>query len=249
MQPYFFPYIGYFQLIHAVDKIVLYDRVNYIKKGWINRNRILEINHGPVFIYIPIKKGSQFTKISEIRIDNSVPWGKKIIDILYHNYKKATHFDEMYPLFKVLLNEKYEWISDFNYKSTLTICELLGINKTIITDTSEYAALEESLADSNSEVITYYRECHGIDDVKTIRILEMCKNEKAHEYVNAIGGKELYNRDVFESNDMKLWFTQTLPYSYHQNRPTFIPDLSIMDVLMHNGVNRTRELLVNYALI
>jgi hypothetical protein len=110
MQPYFFPYLGYFQLISTVDKFILYEHVQYIKKGWINRNRIIELNKGDIYIRVPIKKKETNPYICEAEIDNSTLWGKKIINLLFYNYKKSPFFEEIYPFFENIFNQHYDKI-------------------------------------------------------------------------------------------------------------------------------------------
>ena len=108
MQPYFFPYIGYFQLINAVDKFIIYDDVNYIKKGWINRNNIL-VNNSPNLIQVPLIAASQNRLIKDILVVDENNWKDKLLKTIYFNYKKAPFFDQIFSLLEeVLFNDRIE---------------------------------------------------------------------------------------------------------------------------------------------
>ena len=107
MQPYFFPYIGFFQLMDAADKIILYDHVHFIKNGWIKRNRILEKNKGDVWIRVPVSDASSNKKIYEIEMDAKSCWQKKIVNLLEHNYKNAPYYHEIMPHLWPIFNKQY----------------------------------------------------------------------------------------------------------------------------------------------
>ena len=103
MQPYFLPYIGYFQAIHAVDKYILYDNLTFIKDAWMNRNRLMLSNGAITTFSVPIIAKSSNTMIADIRIDNSQKWAEKLLKTIFLNYKKAPFFDEIFPIFEKLL--------------------------------------------------------------------------------------------------------------------------------------------------
>ena len=219
-QPYFFPYLGFFQLISAVDKFILYDNLNYIKWGWVNRNRLL-INGKPVFIIVPVLEKSSFTKIHEIRIINEARWKKKIIRSIYLNYKKSLFFDEIFPVIEKLINTDVEYLTEMNCATVKQISEFLEISTEIVSDISNYEPLEKGLSLSDSEINTFYLHEQNLSDIKTIRVLSICKNEQADTFVNAIGGQKLYDKQVFKRNGINLYFINTLPYSYRQNSEEF----------------------------
>jgi len=176
MQPYFFPYIGYFQLINAVDKFVIYDDVNYIKQGWINRNRIL-LNGQPHYITINLNDASSFKKINEIEINfNFNP--SKLLKTLQQCYKKAPYFNEIYPLIEKVLFFEERNLAKFTTNSLKLICEYLNIN----------SAFEISSQHNIG------RKLRG-----EYRVIEICKYFGAEEYINAIGGVNLYNKEEFIS--------------------------------------------------
>ena len=238
MQPYFFPYIGYFQLINAVDKIILYDHVHYIKKGWVHRNRILELNNGDIYIAVPTKNSSSNKRISEIEIDSSCKWQKKICDALLHNYRRSQFFGEIYPFLCELLDRPYGKLNKLNFETTTGIAKLLGVETAIVCGSEDYLLIEEDLCARTTELET-----------KTQRIISICKQENAKTYVNAIGGTELYMKADFEDNGINLFFIKAKDCHYKQLSDTFYPNLSIIDVLFNCGVEKTKELLGNYELV
>ncbi len=228
MQPYFFPYIGYFQLINAVDKFIIYDDVNYINRGWINRNNIL-INGVASFIQIPLSGASQNKLINEVKILNEAKWKIKFLRTIEQSYKKAPFFIAIYDLIQTQINKEHAHISGLNEVSTQAVCKYLGINTQIISGSSHYQNKHKSGQD---------------------RILDICKIENADHYINPIGGMELYDRELFDENKIKLNFIQSSAIFYPQFNNLFAPYLSIIDVLMfcEPGYIKTK-LLKAYELI
>ena len=127
MQPYFFPYLGYFQLMAAVDKFLLYDHVNYIKKGWIHRNRIREKDREPVYFAVAISPSSSFVKIRDVHLDHTRPWRKKLLAQLFFNYKKAPFFEEVYALIARAIQCEAENLSELNFLTLTAIARYLDI--------------------------------------------------------------------------------------------------------------------------
>ena len=227
MQPYFMPYIGYFQLINAVDKFIIYDDVNYINRGWINRNNIL-ISGKPSLISIPLIGASQNKRIKDIAPVTDQKWRKTLLKTIELNYKKAPQFDVVYPMLQQLINSDAGTISDFNYKGIKTVCDYLDITTSIIPSSEMYA---------NNEL-------NGQN-----RILDICKKGKAHHYINPTGGMELYDRESFAKEGILLSFIKSEHPHYKQFTDEFIPGLSIIDVLMFCDVNLIlTELLDKYKL-
>ncbi len=249
MQPYFFPYIGYFQAINAVDKYILYDNLNYIKEGWVHRNRIL-INGKPSYTLAQVQHKSSHKKIAEIALVEDNRWKLKLLKTLFLSYKSASFFDEIYMLIETILKKEVETLSEFNSNSIQTIANYLEIKTEISSDCSPYFALEkkleaEILSKENFPEIQSEKMIH-----KVIRVLEICKHEKAKTFVNAIGGQELYYKDEFRNNGIELYFVQTLSHQYKQNSSNqFVPNLSIIDVLMNCGKQQTKQLLNEYTLL
>lgn len=227
MQPYFLPYIGYWQLMNAVDMYVVYDDVNYITGGWINRNRIL-VNGQPKYITIPIVDASQNRLINETKIDiNSKLLGKnlKMIELAY---KKAPFFNDVYPLIEEILNCKKEDIVSFIMNSFKIICGYLDIRTELMLSSS----------------IQKDRSLCGQD-----KILAICEQLGASQYYNAIGGQALYSYSNFNKKNMELNFVRTKDIYYRQFKNEFQGSLSIIDVLMFNSREDVKRMLLCYDLI
>jgi hypothetical protein len=238
MQAYFFPYIGYFQLINSADTFLIYEHVTFRKKSWITRNRILDKGKiAPIFIRVPIIKQSSNKLISEVKIDNKTEWRKTIKDLLFYNYKKAPFFDEIYNELIGMIDIEVEDLHTYNSQITQRICTLLDIGTKIIHNNSDCLELENNLLRNNK------------NEIKTQRIVELCKQQKVKHYINPIGGIDLYSKKEFNENDLKLSFINTLPFTYNQFGLDHQPYLSIIDVLMHEGIRGTKQLIKKYKLI
>jgi hypothetical protein len=227
MQPYLFPYIGYFQLIGAVDKFVLYDDVSYINRGWINRNNIL-MNGKAALFTVPLKDASQNRNIRDIELAAETRWREKLMKSLEMNYKKAPYFDQAYPLLSGILHEPVYLIRDLVAASLRAILAYLEI----VTD----------VVDSS---VQYNNDHLRAQD----RILDICLQEGAGVYINPIGGTALYNREHFADAGVTLQFLRPKPVRYPQFSGEFVSWLSIIDVLMFNSPSETRDLLKQYELL
>ena len=227
MQPYFLPYIGYWQLLNAVDKYIIYDDVNYINRGWINRNRIL-LNSKDKMITLSLKEVSQNKLIKEIELLNNEKEREKLLKTISQSYKKAPFYDEVYPLIEEILNFKEINLGKFLENSIKKIIEYLEINATILI--SSEIEKDNMLKGKN-------------------KILDICKNLGASEYYNAIGGQELYSYEEFNKEGIKLKFLKSGNIEYRQFKNEFIPNLSIIDVMMFNSKEKIKEFLNNYTLI
>ena len=230
MQPYIFPYIGYFQLIAAVDTFVIHDDVQWIKGGWINRNRIL-IGNQAQFITIPIAKGSSSARINERRLhDDFEVQAQKILRQLEASYRKAPFFEETYALARQCLASPGDRHAALFISHTLaTICDALAIKTPILI--SSQIPKDDAL--------------HG-----EARVIELNKQLGSTHYINPIGGQSLYRQAAFEQAGMTLSFIRARPTPYAQAKGMdFIPFLSILDVLMFNGLRGTQERLSDYDLL
>lgn len=227
MQPYFFPYIGYWQLINAVDKYVIYDDVNYINRGWVNRNRIL-VNGNTKYFNVPLFGASQNKLINEITVNLDEKEIERNLRILKSSYKKAPYFEEIYPIMEEILKYKSNILSAYLANSIKVICKYLDINTEII--------ISSSLKKDN--------RLKGEE-----KILAICKELKATDYYNAIGGMNLYHFDLFSEQGVKLHFIKTNEISYKQFDNDFQPCLSIIDVLMFNGFEHVKSLLLDFTLV
>ncbi|HSZ85519.1 MAG TPA: WbqC family protein, partial [Puia sp.] len=182
MQPYIFPYIGYYQLINAVDKFVIYDDVNYINKGWINRNNLLV--NGKAFLFtIPLKEASQNKPINQIEIQENENWSKKFLKTIEQTYKKAPHFENTFSLVRNIINTPLKGIHELALSSLRSIAEYLDIKTQFVDSSSIY--LNTNLKGQE-------------------RILDICLKEKADHYINPIGGMEIYSNELFERSGIKL---------------------------------------------
>jgi hypothetical protein len=226
MQPYLFPFIDYYQLIHAADTFVVYDDVNFIKRGWINRNRILS-KAGPLWFRVPLLKVSQNKKINETRIVQDPKWSKKLEKTIGQNYRKANFYAETFALVKAIIQKKYETIDELAFQSLKSLCDYLSINTVFIRTSLEY---------NNHHL-------KGQD-----RILDICRQEGADTYINVSGGRALYSHKAFKQAGIQLYFMKSINQKYKQSSNTFWPNLSIIDVLMHCGRKYTQQLLNNFEL-
>jgi hypothetical protein len=226
MQPYFFPYIGYFQLIAAVDKFIIYDDVNYINRGWINRNNIL-INGKAGLISVPLNGASQNKRIKDIVPVSEQKWRISLLKTIEQNYKKAPLFDVVYPMLLQVINTAAGTISDFNYLGIKSVCAYLGISTSLIPSSEIYA---------NGDLKGQYR------------ILDICKKENATSYYNPIGGVELYDREVFTQEGISLSFVKSELPPYRQFTDDFIPALSLIDLIMFCGIDEIKFQLKKFSL-
>lgn len=227
MQPYFFPYMGYWQLINAVDKYVIYDDVNYIVRGWINRNNIL-LNGQKHLITLPLEGASSSLLINEIKVTSIQKDKEKLLKTIEHSYKKAPYFNEVFPIVKNTLFYESELVSEILVYSIKSIKKYININTEIL--------LSSQLNKDNS--------LSG-----EAKIIHICKLLNADSYYNAIGGQDLYDKANFEKQNLKLSFVKMNNISYKQLSNDFVPNLSMIDVLMFNSPSSIREMLNDYEVI
>ncbi len=233
MQPYLFPYIGYFQLINAVDKFVIYDDVDYIKDGWINRNRILGAGTGSIdgeeyMFTLPLQKASSNKLINEIKISATERQKKKILKTIHHTYTNAPYYDEVYPLIKEIMMDSEKNLAKFIEYSLKKIKEFLNIDTCFLISSN----IEKNNDLSGQE-----------------RVLEICNILDTDVYINSIGGKELYSKEDFKEHGVDLYFLKTKEIKYEQFGNDFVPNLSIIDVMMFNSRDQVKELLNQYELV
>ena len=225
MQPYFFPYIGYFQLIKTVNKFIFYDDVNFIKNGWINRNRIL-LNGKPHYITIQLKNASSFSPINNIKFNDNRNKIKKTIEQVY---KKAPYFKSVYPIIEDCFSIQTEKISELAIYSVIHISKFLELN-TIFEISSQSYLTTRTLG-------------------RTDRLKEICKINCADQYVNPIGGMDLYDKEDFLKVGVNLNFIKSKTIEYQQFDGVFEPWLSVIDVIMFNSKDAINNMLEQYELI
>lgn len=230
MQPYLFPYIGYFQLINAVDTFVFYDDVNFIKKGFINRNNLL-INNEKQRFTIPCKAVSQNKKINEIEIDRSSNALKKLEESIVVNYKKAPFFDAVMPV-----------LNDF-FKEALAYASIAQMAMHSVQLVAGYLELSTKFEISSKR----YADTAHLK--KADRLIAMSSDAQAKTYINAIGGQELYTKAQFNAQSLELLFLQSNAINYSQFNTKFVPWLSIVDVMMFNDKETILKFLNSYTLV
>ena len=227
MQPYVFPYIGYFQLVKAVDLFIFYNDVNFIKRGWVHRNRIL-LNASDFLFTIPCSEVSQNKLICETRIAWDGIGIKKFIGNITHAYKRAPYFEQIFPLIQEVVSAEVEFIDEFAIGSIKVFATYLSLPTRFVVSKGRY----------NNENLK------GGD-----RLIDICRKERANDYVNAIGGLELYSKNFFHNEGINLQFLKSKATQYNQFGADFIPWLSMIDVLMFNSKEKVLEFLDNYELV
>ena len=227
MQPYLFPYIGYFQLIHAVDKFITYDDVAFIKQGWINRNNIL-VNGSPFLFTIPVKNISSYSLIHETEVSYNIDWRSKLFKTIQESYRKAPYFENVFQIIENTFTTDEQYISRIATKSILEVVKYLGLQ----TDFQESSASYQN---------SYLRSQE--------RVIDICEKELASQYINPIGGKELYSKNIFKAQNIQLNFIKTHPIKYEQFKNSFVSNLSIIDVLMFNSPAEMNLILQSYELV
>jgi hypothetical protein len=224
MQPYFLPYIGYWQLMNAVDKYVIYDDVNFIKGGWVNRNNLL-MNGKPCLFSIPLSGGSSFKKINEIKI---LPRPPALLKTVIQAYSKAPHFSAVYPLIENIIEYDTPNLALFIANSIRSVARYLDFK----TEFMMSSDIEKDNALKGQE-----------------KVLAICKSLEASAYYNAIGGQELYSKEVFKGEGIDIHFLKTGSVTYKQFKYDFVPCLSILDVLMFNSIQEIGRILNQYELV
>lgn len=230
MQPYLFPYIGYFQLVAAVNKFVIYDDVNFIKGGWINRNNIL-INKKSNLFTVPLNKASSNTLINETTINLKFYniWKVKFLRSIEQSYKKSPYFTDVYNLIENVLE-----INENDLISELAVNSIKNV--------SDYLHLDTEICETSEN---YNNKIKSGQE----RVLDICGIEKASHYINPIGGIELYSKNTFKENGIVLNFIKSKPIIYSQFDNDFSPWLSIIDVLMFNSISEVNTMVNQYELV
>ncbi|PNF10348.1 hypothetical protein A6J71_09375 [Enterobacter cancerogenus] len=222
MQPYIFPWIGYFQLIFQSDTFVLYDDAYYIKQGYINRNTLLCNGQAQRFT-LQVPGASSFKRISELAFSGET---SKITKTITQNYCKAPFFSSVMPIVEKVLSHP---------NRDITFCCQLAIESIF-----DYLELNINVLRSSS---LFYDHNQSAEN----KVIGMCHDVGASVYVNSIGGQHLYNAKNFAQSGIKLLFLQGKNTPYYQAVDTFVPNLSIIDVLMQCAPEQVRLALANYS--
>ena len=227
MQPYFFPYIGYFQLMAAVDVFIVYDNIKYTKKGWINRNRMLQ-NGKDVLFSLPLKGDSDTLDVRDRELATEFN-RDKLLNQFKAAYRPAPYFAQTFPLVEQIVRHQDTNLFRFLHHSIVKTCEHLGVTTEI--RISSEIAIDHDLTSQD-------------------KVLALCQAACATSYVNAIGGRELYSKEIFRERSIELNFIQSRPFKYSQFGNEFVPWLSIVDVMMFNSRDTIQTCIsTNYELI
>jgi len=227
MQPYFWPYLGYFQLIRAVDLFIVYDNIEYTKAGWINRNRLCR-NGAPHMFSLPLKKASDFLDVRERELAADFR-PEKLLNQFKGAYRHASHFAQTLPLIERVVRYETTNLFRFLHHSICETCEHLG-TATEIRVSSDIAI------------------DHGLK--KQDKVLALCRAVGASTYVNLSGGADLYSQAAFRAQGIELEFIRAKPFEYTQFQHPFVPMLSIIDTLMFNPIEAVQACIsCNYELL
>ncbi|HEJ2443011.1 WbqC family protein [Burkholderia multivorans] len=226
MQPYFFPYIGYFQLMASVDTFVVFDDVSFINRGWINRNRI-NLNGAPHLITMPLRGASQNRLICDIELADDATWRSRILRTIRQSYARSAHFGRAFPVVERIVMHAASNLADFLLHGLITLRDHLRLDTNIVPTSRRYV---------NAELKAQ------------ARIIDIARQENVDVYVNPVGGQELYDRRAFADAGLQLKFLTPCLTPYAPVRGAFIPALSIIDVLMCNDDASIRQLLAGATL-
>ena len=228
MQPYFLPYIGYFQLLKAVDKFIVYDNIEFSKKGWIQRNRILLDGKDYLFT-LPLKKDSDYLNINERTLAESINKTRdKILRAIDSAYRKAPYYQKVIPVIEECICCEKVNLFDFIYNSLQVLKNYFEIKT-------------EFIISSTVNIGSGLSGCE--------RVIALCKAMKCSQYINAIGGQKLYSKTYFLKHGIDLFFIKTGEFSYQQFGNNYIQNLSIIDLMMFNDREEIINMLNNYNLI
>lgn len=230
MQPYFFPYVGYFTLLKHSELFVVFDTAQYIRRGWIHRNRIIGPKGDPVYISACVEKSAQKTKIESVQLKETSEWKEKLMKSLEVYRKTAPHYEEVRKLVLDCISYPSECLVDFNIYSLEKVCEYLGFEPHI---------------KRLSEMDIPFKDIRNPDDWG----LQLSKFYGADTYINAPGGQQLYSKEKYEQSGVKLVFYQSRMQPYDQRQETFHCGLSILDILMFNSKEEVNEMIDDYVIL
>lgn len=231
MQPYFAPYIGYISLIKHTQRFILFDVVQFIRHGWIERNRILKQTEGWLYIQVPLNKFSRDILIKDVSINNNINWKDKIFAQLIPYKKKAPFYAAVIELLRNVFAKEFDSIVDLNRELLLAICQYLNIGGAIEVFSKMDLQIDKAQAPDEWA-------------------LHICKKLGSNvTYINPIGGMEFFDRKKYENNGVNLQFQKMTIAAYSQRREGFEPGLSIIDVMMFNSKDEINKMLDNYELI
>lgn len=230
MQPYFFPYLGYFSLIANTDHFIFFDTPQYERRSWMNRNRILNANGEVAYISVPVHKAPQQTAIKDIKVDYSNDWVSSMAAKMVHYKKCAPNYTEISELFKDLLSKQYDSLAELNIETTVSVCRYLGINTSFETFSKMNLEIDEVCAPDEWA-------------------LNITKKLGYSTYRNPPGGMSFFDRQKYENENINIEFLQANLNPYDQKIPNFESGLSIIDVMMFNTKEDIEKMIGDFCLL
>lgn len=229
MQPYFLPYIGYFQLMNMVDEFVIYDNIEFSRASWIRRNRMLQ-NGKDIYFTLPIKNDSDFLDVDQrYLVDDFQKEADKLLRRIEASYRKAPYFEKFFPVVEKIINYGERNLFDYILHSVQVMKEYLKIATPI--------RIFSQLG----------REIHQLKAQD--KVIGVCKALHATHYINSSGGINLYDQNDFQKENIALQFYQPKELQYPQFEHDFVPFLSVLDVCMFNSNKKAQEFLNHYEII
>lgn len=213
MQPYFFPYLGYFDLINRTDRWIVFDTPQYMREGWVNRNRILHSSEGWQYIIVPLKRHSRDSAINQVEAVEFPDWRRKIINQFTHYRGRAPYYRETIALLGDCFAGQEGNLSRLNVHCLGKVCRYLGVPWAPEIFSEMHLSLGPVLEASDW----------------ALRIAEAAG---ASVYLNPPGGAELYDAERFRQHGIELYLQENFDFRYDCGGYTYIPKLSVLDVLM-----------------
>lgn len=229
MQPYLFPYIGYFSLIENTDYFVFFDTPQYMRKGWINRNRILNAKGEAVYFTVPVEKAPRETPINRMKISNNFAWQEKIYGQLSVYKKRAPFFKNVTDLVRTVIEQEYQDVAKLAAASVIETCKYLGMDMKY--DIFSGMQIPEFTVKEPDEWALGITKAMGYDT-----------------YINPPGGKSFFQREKYARNGIQLWFLQQELVEYRQLGNPFVPGLSIIDIMMFCKPDEIKKMMCAYTL-
>lgn len=231
MQPYFFPYLGHFQLIQAVDEWIVFDTPQYIRHGWVNRNRILKPDGNDwQYVLVPLKKHHRDTTIKDVEINNAEDWRSRILGQLTHYKTKGRYFADTMDVVRQAIKTETDSLVTLNISTLKTVCDYLGLK-------------------FNYKVYSQMGLNHPVPNDAGEWALRISEAIGAKTYINPLGGQEIFDAQKYSDAGIELLFLQTNLASYGQRNNGFVPGLSIIDLMMFNPAQTVKDMLLDYKLV
>ena len=245
MQPYFLPYLGYFQLLHAADRLILYPHLQYVHQSFMSRNRYpLNDTEHPYF-GPNIAKKTRKGLISEVKVNDEQPWRDKMLARICNNYRRAPLYRQVEPIISEIVLHPSPFLAEINMHGVLQICRYLGLERKLDLNVDQYLDLEKTLRHEHQNKTDQCDE----PDQKHKRVIKLCKHNKVSKFINPIGGKAIYDRQLLAREGVEISFIRSVLPAYPQRHTkTFVPAMSIIDILFNCEKEYVLELLSQYEI-